>query len=276
MTKSISIHPTAVVHPTAELGPGVQVGPYVVIGPNCLIGEGTWLAPHAVIMEYTTLGKGCRIYPGAVIGAAPQDLKFRGELSTVVIGDDNTIREYVTINRATGEGDVTKIGDRNLLMAYVHVAHNCVIGDGNVLANSVNLAGHVTIEDNTVIGGLTGLHQFVRVGSYAMIGGMSRITQDVVPYMLTVGSPPRVYGPNLLGLKRRSFRTQATRALKQAYKIIFRSKLSLVRAVDEVKARVTPCSEIEHLLAFIHLTERGISGLSSDSREGLFPVSPEE
>lgn len=269
MTKGISIHPTAVIDPTAELGAAVKVGPYAVIGPHCHIAEGTHLGPHAVIVEYTTVGKRCQIFPGAVIGAIPQDLKYRGEISSVVIGDDNIIREYVTINRATGEGEVTKIGDGNLFMAYVHVAHDCLIGDGNVLANSVNLAGHVTIEDHVVIGGITGVHQFVRVGSYAMIGGMTRITQDVLPYMLTVGVPPRVYGLNMLGLKRRSFRPPVRQALKQVYKIIFRSGLSLAQAVAEVKTRVAPCPEVDHLLSFIRLSERGISGLSEEYSDAV-------
>jgi len=269
MTKSISIHPTAVIDPTAELGTGVQIGPYAVIGPHCHIGDGTQLGPHAVIMEYTTLGKRCQVFSGAVIGAIPQDLKYRGEITHVVIGNDNVIREYVTINRATGEGEVTKIGDRNLFMAYVHIAHDCLIGDGCVLANSVNLAGHVTIEDHAFIGGITGVHQFVRIGSYSMIGGMSRISQDVLPFMLTVGVPPRVYGVNMLGLKRRRFSPGARNALKQAYKLIFRSGLSLTQAEEEIKARVAPCHEIDKLLSFIHLSERGICGLSEDYTDAL-------
>jgi UDP-N-acetylglucosamine acyltransferase len=198
----VSIHPTAVVDPRAELGAGVVVGPYTVIGPDVVIGAGSTLGPHVVIDGHVRMGKGNRIFPGACIGLEPQDLKYNGAPTEVVIGDDNAIRECVTINRATAEGEQTRIGSGNLLMAYSHLGHNCQLGDRIVVANNVAIAGHVLIGDRAVIGGVLGIHQFVHIGTLAMVGGMSRIDRDIPPFAIVEGHPGRLRGLNRVGLKR--------------------------------------------------------------------------
>ena len=274
----IEIHPTAVVHPTAIVGPRVHIGPYAVVGEHVMLGEGTVLGPHAVVEPYTTLGRECHVHGGAVVGGVPQDLKFAGERSSTIIGDRNVIRECVTINRATGEGETTRIGDGNLFMAYVHVAHNCVIGNGNVLANGVTLAGHVVIEDGVTIGGLSGVHQFTRVGSLGMVGAMTRLVQDLPPYMLVEGHPPRVYGPNLVGLKRRGVDPGERRVIKHAYKVLYRSGLSIPQALEELAS--WPDSLVrDQIMTFIRGSERGIVGkvirthASRTSEDGSGPTS---
>jgi UDP-N-acetylglucosamine acyltransferase len=196
------IHITASIHPDAEVDPTVEVGPFSIIGKDVKIGKNTKIDSHVVIEGYTEIGEDNRIFPGAVIGCEPQDLKYKGAKSLTKIGNGNTIREYVTINRATGEDEVTIIGDNNLLMAYVHVAHNCAIENQVTIANAVNMAGHVRIESRAVIGGVCGIHQFVHIGELAMIAGFSRIVHDVPPYMLVEGTPSRVRILNRLGLKR--------------------------------------------------------------------------
>lgn len=222
-----TIHPTAVVHPGAEIHPTAQIGPYAVIGERVRIGAGTQIDAHVVVDGWVEIGDRNHIFPGAAIGLDPQDLKYDGDPTLVKIGHDNRIREFVTINRATKAGEMTQIGDSNLLMAYVHVAHNCLLKNGIVIANAVSLAGHVEIESRAVIGGMAGFHQFVRVGELAMVGAMSRIDRDVPPYMLVEGSPPRVRSLNLVGI-RRSGVTELEdgavyTALKQAHRILFRS-----------------------------------------------------
>jgi len=255
----IDIHPTAVIHPSAKLDDGVKIGPYAVVGEHCSIGSGTTLGPHAVIEPYTTIGSDCQIFSGAVIGAVPQDLKYGGEQSYTVIGDRNVIRECVTINRATGLGEVTRVGDDNLLMAYVHVAHNCIVGNHIVLANAVTLAGHVEVEDFVTIGGLTGVHQFTRIGTMAMVGAMARVVQDVPPYMLTEGNPPKVYGPNVLGLKRRGLDQETRTLLKRAYKLLYRSDLNVSQAMEQI-AELGDSEHVRHFLNFIRASERGLVG----------------
>lgn len=257
----IQVHPTAVLHPTAAIAEGVEIGPYAVIGERTFIDAGTVIGPHAIIEPHTTIGRDCRIHAGAVIGGQPQDLKYNGAVSYCVLGDRNTVREHVTINRATGDGDVTRVGNDNLFMAYVHVAHDCIVGNGCVLANGVTLAGHVQIEDHVVIGGMTGLHQFIRVGAMAMVGAMSRLAQDVPPYMLTEGNPPRVYGPNVVGLRRHDVPASARMQLKKAFKLIYRSRLNIAQAIGEM-AKLEPSPELRHLIAFLQSTERGISGIA--------------
>lgn len=257
-----TIHPTAVVHPTAAIAEGVEIGPYAIVGAHVYIGAGSTLGAHAVVEAYTSIGRDCRIFSGAVVGGIPQDLKFSGAISYCVLGDRNTIREHVTINRATGEGDTTRLGNDNLLMAYVHVAHDCVIGDGCVLANGVTLAGHVVIEDHVVIGGMTGLHQFIRVGEMAMIGAMSRLAQDVPPYMLCEGNPPRVYGPNVVGLRRHAIPANVRLQLKKGHRLLFRSRLNVAQAIGEMARLEDPSRELRHLVAFLQGSERGISGIA--------------
>lgn len=260
------IHPTAIVHPQAHLHPTVEVGPYCVIGEQVTIGAGTVISPHVVIEGWTEIGARNRIFPGAAIGQAPQDLKYGGDNTLVRIGDDNTIRECVTINRATATGEVTEIGNGNLLMAYVHVAHNCHLHDHIVIANAVSLAGHIEIESRATIGGMAGFHQFVHIGRQAMVGAMSRVDRDVAPYTLVEGSPARVRTLNLVGLRRAGLADSgpAFKALKQAHRLLFRSELSLAEALEQIQ----PLLEHEAVAHLYHFAKESSQG---DRRRGLVP-----
>lgn len=248
------IHPTAVVHPSAELHPTVQIGAYAVIGEKVKVGAGTVIGPHVVIEGLTEIGERNEIFPGAAIGLEPQDLKYDGSLSLVKIGNGNKIREYVTINRATNAGEATVIGNDNLLMAYVHVAHNCVIEDSVVIANSVALAGHVKIESKAVIGGVLGIHQFVHIGRLAMVGGMSRIDRDVPPFMLVEGSPSRVRSLNLVGLKRAGFTNTDLADMKKAFRLLYRSGFTLNQALEQLEG-LNNNQHILHLYHFLQLSQ---------------------
>ena len=253
------VHPTAIVDPQAILGQDVQIGPYTVIGPNVRVGPSTTVGAHCVLEGYTTVGAQCEIFTGAVIGSIPQDLKFSGEKSELLIGDRNRIREYVTINPGTkGGGGKTVIGSDCLLMANAHVAHDCVIGDHVIIANSAALAGHIVVEEGAVIGGLVGIHQFVRVGRLAIIGGCSRVVQDIPPYSTCVGYPARVFGLNTEGLRRAEMPAEIRERLNQAFRVLFRSGLSMRNAVDQVGRDGHRCQEIDHLLDFIRQSKRGI------------------
>lgn len=244
------IHPTAVIHPQAEIGPNVTIGPYSVIEAEVTIGANNQIGPHVVISGPTNIGSGNRIFPGAVIGLEPQDLKYRGAKSRVKIGNNNIIREYVTINRATAEGEVTVIGDQNLLMAYVHVAHNCAIANKVVIANNVALAGHVSIESKAVIGGVLGVHQFVHIGTLAMVGGMSRIDRDVPPYMLVEGNPGRVRSLNFVGLKRTGMTPDEIKLLKEAFRLLYNSQYTLNQALEQLST-LSDLTAISHLTTFL-------------------------
>lgn len=248
------IHPTAIVHPEAHLHPTVQVGPYSIIGPQVSIGADTIINAHVVIDGHTEIGERNHIFPGAAIGLEPQDLKYDGSLSLVKIGNDNRIREYVTINRATHAGEETRIGDHNLLMAYVHVAHNCILADHIIIANGVALAGHVEIESRAVIGGVLGVHQFVKIGQLAMLGGMSRIDRDVPPFVLVEGNPCRVRALNQVGLRRAGFlekdHGKGFQDLKSAFKLLYRSGLTLQSALEKL-ADFGPESPVNHLRDFL-------------------------
>lgn len=250
------IHPTAIVHPDAQVHPSVRIDPFAIIGEHVKIGRDTIIHAHAVIEGDTAIGERNRIFPGAAIGLVPQDLKYNGALSQVRIGDDNSIREYVTINRATYDGEVTRIGNGNLLMAYVHVAHNCVIGDHTVIANSVGIAGHVTIEDSVTIGGMAGLHQFVRVGTLAMIGGKSRVTRDVSPYTLVEGSPCHARALNQVGLRRAGINAETRSTLKQAFRILYRSGIRTEEALGKMAA-LPPSPEVQRLHDFVEHSLQG-------------------
>lgn len=252
------IHQTAVVDPTAILHKNVVIGPYAVIGPNCEIGEGSEIGAHAVIAKNVRMGKNNHVYPHAVIGEDPQDLKFAGEYSTVVIGNGNNFREFVTIHRATGENCETRIGSYNMLQAYTHVAHNCNFGDYIVMSSFAGVAGHVTVEDHAVIGGMSGIHQFVKIGTCAMVGGMSKIVQDVCPFVIVDGNPARVVGLNSVGLSRNNVSPEIKTWLKKAYRIIFRSGLKLNDAIEEMEQEFPSAPEIEHLLRFLRNCERGL------------------
>jgi UDP-N-acetylglucosamine acyltransferase len=247
------IHPTAIIHPGAELHPTVQVGPYTIIGEGVKIGPQTTIGPHVVIEGPTEIGMGNRIFPGAAIGLESQDKKYQGAESWVKIGDRNRIREYVTINRATSEGEATEIGNDNLLMAYVHVAHNCWIENNVVIANNVALAGHVEIESKAIIGGVLGVHQFVRIGQLAMVGGMSRIDRDVPPYMLVEGNPARVRSLNLIGLQRAEYLSEEIAQLKKAFRMLYRSNYSFTQAVEQLYL-LGDNTAMQHLRTFLKLS----------------------
>jgi UDP-N-acetylglucosamine acyltransferase len=253
------IHPTAVIHPEAELHPTVQVGAYAVVGAKVKVGPGTTIGHHVIIDGWTEIGARNQIFPGAAIGLEPQDQKYDGSDSLVKIGDDNYIREYVTINRATGVGEATVIGNGNWLLAYVHVAHNCVIENQVVITNAASLAGHVWVESRARIGGMVGIHQFVHVGRLAMIGAMGRIDRDVPPYMLVEGHPARVRSLNLVGLRRAGMTSaedgQIYQTLKKAFRLIYRSGLTLNEALEKIE--LLPENEhLKHLQRFLHLSQQ--------------------
>lgn len=261
------IHPTAVIHPGANLHPTVKVGPYAVIGEHVTIGPGTDIGAHVVIDGHTTIGADNRIFPGAAIGLESQDLKYDGSMSQVVIGNNNLIREYVTINRATNAGALTSVGSNNLFMAYSHVAHNCVVEDNVIIANSVALAGHVYIESGARISGIVGVHQFVRVGRLAMIGGLSRIIRDVPPFTLVNGNPAEVRGLNQVGLQRAGLTEdrdgQSYRELKQAYRLVYRSGERVADAI----AKLEQDEQSELVAHFCHF----IKASQESKRRGLTP-----
>ncbi|MCX7926750.1 MAG: acyl-ACP--UDP-N-acetylglucosamine O-acyltransferase [Candidatus Omnitrophica bacterium] len=252
------IHKHALVHPKAQLDDSVQVGPFAVIEENVQIGAGTVIGPHAVITGHTKIGKNCRIFSSAVVGSIPQDLKYKGEKSYLIIGDNNIIREFCTINPGTGEAGKTIIGNNNLLMAYVHVAHDCKIGNYNILVNNATLGGHVQVEDHCLISALTAVHQFVRVGQFAIIGGCSKVVQDIPPFAMADGHPARVYGLNLVGLKRNNFSKTTIKELDKAFKILFQSGLSMKNAIKQIMEEKFTCQEVNYLVSFIKNSSRGV------------------
>ncbi|BBB91567.1 MAG TPA: acyl-ACP--UDP-N-acetylglucosamine O-acyltransferase [Methylomusa anaerophila] len=252
------IHETAVIHPNARIGKDVEIGPYAVIGENVLIDDGTQIGAHVVVDGWSKIGKDCVVYPGASIGAEPQDLKFRGEKSYVYIGDNTTIREFATVNRATGEGQETRVGANCLLMSYTHVAHNCILGSHVIMSSGAMLAGHVIVEDRAVIGGQSGVHQFVKIGRNSMVGGGSKVVQDIPPFVIVDGHPAKVCGLNNVGISRAGVSEIARRNLKKAYKILYRSGLSLAQAIAVMEQDLESCEEVEHLLRFLRNAERGI------------------
>jgi UDP-N-acetylglucosamine acyltransferase len=255
----LTIHPTAVVDSHAEIAEGVEIGAYAVVGPDVRIGRKTRIGSHAVVEGNTSIGCECQIFTGAVIGSIPQDLKYSGEKTELIIGDRNRIREYVTVNPGTmGGGGKTVIGSDCLLMAYAHVAHDCIIGNHVVIANSAALAGHIIIEDGAVIGGLVGIHQFVRVGSLSIIGGCSRVVQDIPPYSTCVGYPAKVFGLNSEGLRRAGISQQTKDQLHKAFRLLFHSGLSMSHALEQVASELNHCPEVSHLLEFIKQSKRGV------------------
>ncbi len=254
----VVIHKTALIDADAELGEGVVVGPYAVIQGPVIVGAGSEVGAHAVVAGPAELGAGCRIFPHAVVGMIPQDLKYEGEETALVIGAGTTIREFATVNRGTKVSGATRLGAQCLLMAYSHVAHDCVLGDGVVLANSVALGGHVTVGENAAVGGLSAVHQFTRIGRYAFIGGMSRVSQDIIPYALTASEPTRVVGINLVGLTRRGFAEETKQALRRAYHIVYREDLNVSQAVEKMEAEMGKVPEVREIIAFLETSERGI------------------
>src|SRR4026208_721178 len=253
------IHPTAIVDSRAELDGEVEVGPFSVIGAGVRIGKASKIHSHAAIQGRTTLGQGNVVFPFATVGSAPQDLKYRGEPSELIIGDRNTIREYVSLNPGTsGGGMVTRVGDQNLLMMYCHIAHDCSVGNRNVIANGATLGGHVTIEDFVIVGGLVGIHQFVRIGSGAILGAGSMVSKDVPPYCNATGDRAKLHGLNLEGLKRRGFDKAKIDAIHKAYRVVFRSKLKTNEALEKIRKELPALQEIEQFVSFIAASERGI------------------
>ena len=253
------IHPTAIVHPGAELGEGCRVGPYAKVGEKVRLGTGCEVLSHVVIDGDTQAGDGCRFFPFSAIGGEPQDLKYRGEPTSVRIGAGNQFREFCTVHAGTaGGGGVTTVGDRNLFMAYTHVAHDCRVGSDTIFANAATLAGHVTVEDFAVIGAFSGVHQFCRIGRHAYIGGYSVITQDALPFVLTVGNRARAFGINLVGLKRKSFPEETVAALKDAYRLLFHSKLITTHALERIDRELGGIPEVQYLASFIRSSQRGI------------------
>jgi UDP-N-acetylglucosamine acyltransferase len=251
------IHPTAVIHSRAELHPTVQVGAYAVIGERVRVGAGTVIGAHVVLDGDTVIGDRNQLFSGVVIGSEPQDLKYDGSTNQVRIGDDNVFREYVTINQATHAGEATIIGNGNLLMAYVHVGHNCVIEDRVIISNGVAFAGHVWVESRATISGVLGVHQFVHIGRLAMVGGMSRISRDVPPFMLVEGNPALVRSLNRIGIQRAGLADEAEgstlRALKKAFRLLYRSGLPLNQALEQMEL-LADSEALQHLHKFIHIS----------------------
>jgi UDP-N-acetylglucosamine acyltransferase len=252
------VHETAIVDRAAKLADDVTVGPYSILGVGVELGAGCRVDSHVRLDGPLVAGQRNVFFHGACIGAVPQDLKFAGAHTGVRIGDGNVFREFVTVNRATAEGTSTVIGSQSLLMAYVHVAHDCIIHDHVILANSVNLAGHVEVEEHAIVGGVTGVHQFVRIGRFAIIGGGSRVPKDMPPYFKGAGNPLRVVGPNAVGLERNGFSAAARRTLKDAYRLLYRSELNVTQAVERIRAELPATPELGRLLEFIERSRRGI------------------
>jgi UDP-N-acetylglucosamine acyltransferase len=263
----MDIHPTALVSKKAKLGRDVVVGAGAIIEDNAAIGAGTKIGAYCVIKGHTTIGRNCEIYTGAILGENPQDLKFKGEKTFLEIGDDNIIREYCTLNPGTGEGGRTVIGSRNLLMANAHVAHDCRVGSNCIIANCGTLAGHVVMEDYAFISGLTAVHQFVRLGKHSIVGGVSKVIQDIPPFSTCDGHPARVYGLNLIGLRRHGVSTDSIKALKKAFRIIFHGGVPPKKAAAALDAALASNKEVAYLLEFIKTSSRGISRSCRDARE---------
>jgi len=253
------IHPTAIVDPASELADGVTVGPFAIVGAHVKIGAGSRIAAHAVLEGPTTLGRDNRVQPFACVGGAPQDLKYDGEPTRLEIGDSNIIREFATVNRGTtGGGGLTRVGSHNMLMAYSHVAHDCVLGDHVVMANGATLAGHVVIEDHAIVGGLVAIHQHVRIGESAFLAGGAMVSLDVPPYCMAAGDRASLHGLNVIGLKRRGMSDDELDALRGAYRLLFQSGLRLQEAVERVHAEHGKAAAVRHLLGFIAASKRGM------------------
>ncbi len=252
------IHPTAIIDPKAQIGNGVKIGPYTVIEADTIIHDKVTIGANCLVAQYTELKEKVTLFHGAVVGTVPQDLKFEGEKTALIIGEGTTIREYAMLNRGTSESGSTTIGKKCFLMAYSHVAHDCHIGDNVIMANAVNLAGHVEIGDYAIIGGVVPVHQFVKIGPHSMIGGGYRVPQDVCPYALVGGYPLKVAGLNKIGLKRRGFSNEAIKTLEQTFKILFGSNLNRSQAVEKIKAEVEKTEEVKIILDFIERSKRGL------------------
>ncbi len=251
------IHPTAIVDSGAVLGDDVEIGAYAIVGPGCCVGAATVLGARATLERNVSLGERVRVGTGSVLGGDPQDLKYRGEPTTVEIGDGTTIREYTTINRGTTQSFKTTVGKNCFLMSYVHLAHDCHIGDGVIISNATQLAGHVTIDERAIVSGFVAVHQFATIGRYSFIGGCSRVAKDVPPYVKAVGNPIKLYGLNSVGLERNGFPEEIRRELKRAYRLFFKSELNLSQAREKAVAELHPYPEIQEFLKFFERSDRG-------------------
>ena len=252
------IHPTAIIAPTAVIGEGVHVGPFAYIGDACVVGDNCVVAMRATLERNVTLGAGVKVGIGSVLGGDPQDLKYKGEHTTVEIGENTVIREYATINRGTTHSFKTSVGSGSLLMSYVHLAHDCQIGNDVIISNGTQLAGHVVIDDRAIVSGLVAVHQFARIGRHSFVGGCSRVAKDVPPYLKAVGNPVKLYGLKSVGLQRSGFDEAIVRELKRAYRLVFRSELNVSQALERARAELQPLPEVTAFLTFIEESERGI------------------
>ena len=252
------VHPSAIVATDARLGENVDVGPFAIIGEDCEVGDGCIIAARATLERHVRLAPNVRIGVGSVIGGDPQDLKFKGETTTVEIGEGSIVREYSTINRGTSQSWKTTVGKNSFIMSYVHLAHDCHVGDGVILANGVQLAGHVTVEDRAIISGLTAVHQFARIGTHSFVGGMSRVAKDIPPYLKAVGNPVKLYGLNSVGLQRNNFDPEVIRELKRAYRLFFRSELNVSQALERAQSELSMTPEVKHFLGFVDNSQRGV------------------
>lgn len=248
----------AQVHPDAQIGENVEIGPFTTIEADVLIGEGTWIGPNVTIMSGARIGKDCKIYPGAVVSGIPQDLKFEGEKTTATIGDNTVIRECVTISRGTKDKFNTYIGSHCLLMAYVHVAHDCVIGDHVILVNAVQTAGHVAIDNYAIVGGASAIHQFVRIGAHCMISGGSLVRKDVPPFIKAGREPLSYAGVNSIGLRRRGYSSEKINEIQDVYRLLFLRNLNNSKALEAIKKELPPSKERDMVLSFVKDSERGI------------------
>jgi UDP-N-acetylglucosamine acyltransferase len=254
---STRIHPTALVDSTAEIGDDVEIGAFAIVGEGCVVGDGCVIAPRASLERNVLLAPRVKIGTGSVLGGDPQDLKYKGERTTVEVGAGTTIREYTTINRGTTQSFKTTVGENCFLMSYVHLAHDCHIGNGVIISNGTQLAGHVTIDEKVIVSGLVGFHQFATIGRYSFIGGCSRVAKDVPPYVKAVGNPIKLYGLNSVGLERNGFPEDVRRELKRAYRLFFKSELNLSQARERAVAELHPYPEIQEFLAFFERSDRG-------------------
>ncbi|MEI9897922.1 MAG: acyl-ACP--UDP-N-acetylglucosamine O-acyltransferase [Chthoniobacter sp.] len=252
------IHPTAVIDPTAQIAEGCEVGPYCVIGADVELGPDCWLQHHVSLSGPSKIGRGNRFFAFSSIGQQTQDLKYAGEPTYLAVGDGNTFREFVTVHRGTGQGMITRIGHGGNFLAYSHIAHDCTVGDHVIFSNNGTLAGHVEVGDHAIIGGLTAIHQYCRIGAYALTGGCSKIVQDVPPFMIADGNPAKVRSYNKVALERHGFSEETHRAIKEAYRLIYRSALNLQQAVEQIRSDLPETPEVAQLVSFVTSSPRGI------------------
>ncbi len=262
----MAIHELAIVHSSAQIGSDVSIGPFAIVEANTVVGDGCVIESHAMLREWTSLGERCHIHPQAVLGGVPQDKKFQGEVTRVIMGDDNVVRESVSIHRATGEGENSIIGDGNTFMALSHIGHNCKIGSRTMIATYVGVAGCCEIEDDAVIGGQVGVHQYVRIGKLAMIAGHSAIRRDVPPFMMAEGDATQIVGINRVGLQRHGVTAESRGALRRAYKILYRSELNMSDALERIEDEVPHTDDVRYLVDFVRRTLQGRSGRQFQQR----------